>query len=160
MAVWYYYRTGSASPHEVHFSSPAEESSANWYSNYGSSEAGASPRFLLGQDDISPILSSNIIMVSRTNISVSVVTSLVSTVAWQSDLAVFATTQNVADAIAAIPPPDLSGRVAVDGGTATNLWLQGETVVSDSYTNLWWRNVFSNGWHWLVAYTNAPGGGE
>jgi len=63
-----------------------------------------------------------------------------------------ATTGDVAQAIA--------GKVDRDGGTATNLWLQGETVVSDSYTNLWWRNVFSNGWHWLVAYTNAPGGGE
>jgi hypothetical protein len=71
-----------------------------------------------------------------------------------------ATEAHVAQAIAAIPEPDLSSRVAADSGTATNLWLQGETIVSDSYTNLWWRNVFSNGWHWLVAYTNAPGGGE
>jgi len=63
-----------------------------------------------------------------------------------------ATTGHVAQAVA--------GKVDTDGGTATNLWLQGETIVSDSYTNLWWRNVFSNGWHWLVAYTNAPGGGE
>jgi len=30
----------------------------------------------------------------------------------------------------------------------------------DSYTNLVWRNVFSNGWVWLVAYTNTPGGGQ
>ena len=29
----------------------------------------------------------------------------------------------------------------------------------DTYTNLVWRNVFSNGWVWLVAYTNTPGGG-
>jgi len=63
-----------------------------------------------------------------------------------------ATTGHVAQAVA--------GKVDTDGGTATNLWLQGETIVSDSYTNLWWRNVYSNGWHWLVAYTNAPGGGE
>ncbi|MDD2598373.1 MAG: leucine-rich repeat domain-containing protein [Kiritimatiellae bacterium] len=30
----------------------------------------------------------------------------------------------------------------------------------DTYTNLVWRNVFSNGWVWLVAYTNTPGGGQ
>lgn len=27
---------------------------------------------------------------------------------------------------------------------------------ADSFTNLVWRSVFSNGWHWLVAYTNTP----
>jgi hypothetical protein len=63
-----------------------------------------------------------------------------------------ATTGHVAQAIA--------GKVDQDSGMATNLWLQGETIVSDSYTNLWWRNVYSNGWHWLVAYTNAPGGAQ
>jgi len=71
-----------------------------------------------------------------------------------------ATTGHVAQAIAAIPEPDLSGKVDVSGGAASNLWLQGNTIVTDSYTNLLWRNVYSNGWHWLVAYTNAPGGGE
>ena len=30
----------------------------------------------------------------------------------------------------------------------------------DSYTNLIWQSIYSNGWHWLVAYTNTPGGGE
>jgi hypothetical protein len=54
----------------------------------------------------------------------------------------------------------IAGKVDQDSGMATNLWLQGETIVSDSYTNLWWRNVYSNGWHWLVAYTNAPGGAQ
>lgn len=54
----------------------------------------------------------------------------------------------------------IAGKVDAVSGLASNLWLQGETIVSDSYTNLWWRNVYSNGWHWLVAYTNAPGGGE
>jgi len=63
-----------------------------------------------------------------------------------------ATTGHVAQAIA--------GKVDAVSGLASNLWLHGETIVSDSYTNLWWRNVYSNGWHWLVAYTNAPGGGE
>jgi hypothetical protein len=63
-----------------------------------------------------------------------------------------ATEAHVAEAIA--------GKVDQDSGMATNLWLQGETIVSDSYTNLWWRNVYSNGWHWLVAYTNAPGGAQ
>lgn len=27
---------------------------------------------------------------------------------------------------------------------------------ADDYTNLVWRSVYSNGWHWLVAYTNTP----
>jgi hypothetical protein len=63
-----------------------------------------------------------------------------------------ATTGHVAQAVA--------GKVDAVSGLASNLWLHGETIVSDSYTNLWWRNVYSNGWHWLVAYTNAPGGEE
>ena len=29
-------------------------------------------------------------------------------------------------------------------------------IHADSYTNLLWRQVFSNGWCWLVAYTNTP----
>lgn len=53
---------------------------------------------------------------------------------------------------------DISGKVDAVSGLASNLWLTGETIVSDSYTNLWWRNVYSNGWHWLVAYTNTGGG--
>ena len=96
MVVWYYYRTGSASPHEVYFSSPAEESSASWHSNYGSSSAGASPRDLLGQDDDSPTWSSWVSMIYGTNTTVSVVTSQVATVAWQSDLAPYATTAALA----------------------------------------------------------------
>jgi hypothetical protein len=90
MVVWYYYRTGSASPHEVYFSSPAEESSASWHSTYGSSSAGASPRDLLGQDDGSPTWSSWVSMIYGTNTTVSVVTSQVATVAWQSDLTPYA----------------------------------------------------------------------
>lgn len=31
---------------------------------------------------------------------------------------------------------------------------------ADSFTNLVWKSVYSNGWHWLVAYTNTPGGAE
>jgi len=27
---------------------------------------------------------------------------------------------------------------------------------ADSYTNVIWKTVFSNGWMWLVAYTNTP----
>lgn len=27
---------------------------------------------------------------------------------------------------------------------------------TDSYTNIIWRSVYSNGWQWLVAYTNYP----
>lgn len=31
---------------------------------------------------------------------------------------------------------------------------------ADSFTNLVWQSVYSNGWHWLVAYTNTTGGAE
>lgn len=34
--------------------------------------------------------------------------------------------------------------------------LADKELHADSYTNLIWRSVFSNGWHWLVAYTNTP----
>ena len=100
MVVWYYYRTGSASPHEVHFSSPAEESSASWYSNYQSASATNSVRVLFGRDDLSPTLSDPVYMVYGTNTTVSVVTSQVATVAWQSDLSLYATTQTLAAALA------------------------------------------------------------
>ncbi len=30
----------------------------------------------------------------------------------------------------------------------------------DSYTNLIWQSIYSNGWHWLVAVTNTPGGAQ
>jgi len=30
----------------------------------------------------------------------------------------------------------------------------------DSFTNLVWKSVYSNGWHFLVAFTNTPGGSE
>ncbi|MDD2349706.1 MAG: hypothetical protein PHG74_09275 [Kiritimatiellae bacterium] len=29
----------------------------------------------------------------------------------------------------------------------------------DSHTNLIWKSVYSNGWHFLIAYTNTPSGG-
>ena len=29
-------------------------------------------------------------------------------------------------------------------------------IHADSFTNLLWKSVFSNGWHWLIAYTNTP----
>lgn len=32
----------------------------------------------------------------------------------------------------------------------------GKNLHADSFTNLIWRSVFSNGWHFLVAHTNAP----
>jgi len=38
--------------------------------------------------------------------------------------------------------------------------LAAKELHADSFTNLIWRSVFSNGWHFLVAYTNTPGGAE
>lgn len=116
MLIWYYYRTGSASPHEVHFSSPAEESSASWYSNYGSSSAGVSPRGLLGQDDVSSVWSSWIRMIYGTNTTVSVVTSRVDTVAWQSDV---------------------TGKVDRVSGTASNLTVSGNLTLGGVAKSAW-----------------------
>jgi hypothetical protein len=57
-----------------------------------------------------------------------------------------ATTQQVAQAVAAVP---------------TNyVTLAAKELHADAYTNLVWRSVYSNGWHWLVAHTNTPGGAE
>jgi hypothetical protein len=57
-----------------------------------------------------------------------------------------ATTQQVAQAFAAVP---------------TNyVTLAAKELHADAYTNLVWRSVYSNGWHWLVAHTNTPGGAE
>jgi hypothetical protein len=57
-----------------------------------------------------------------------------------------ATEAHVAEQIAAIPEPDMSGRVAVTGGTATNLttrgWLALPQTVAE--TNLTYRLVVSN----------------
>ena len=56
-----------------------------------------------------------------------------------------ATEAHVAQAIAAIPEPDLSGRVAVDGGTATNLTTHGWLALPQTQaTNLTYRLVTSN----------------
>lgn len=38
--------------------------------------------------------------------------------------------------------------------------LSEKELRADSFTNLIWRSVFSNGWHFLVAHTNTPGGAE
>ena len=60
-------------------------------------------------------------------------------------VAPLASTQHVAEAINAIPP------------AATNYVLAAEKELHwDSYTNVVWRSTFSNGWHWLHAYTNQP----
>lgn len=116
MLVWYYYRTGSASPHEVHFSSPADESTASWYSNYGSSSAGNSPRGLLGQDDVSSTWSSWIRMIYGTNTTVSVITSRVDTVAWQSDV---------------------TGKVDRVNGTASDLTVNGTLTLGGVSKSAW-----------------------
>jgi len=81
------------------------------------------------------------------------VTSRVDSVAFQSDLDALpmtdvsglATTQYVAAAVAAIPVPDMSGRVSVSGGTATNLTVHGLLAMpQSSATNLVGRIFTSN----------------
>jgi len=88
----------------------------------------------------------------------SVSTQRVDGLAWQSDLPLYATTQtlaaalapmattqHVAEAIAAIPVPDLSSRVAVQSGHATNLAVSGWLALPQSQpTNLIMRLVASN----------------
>lgn len=52
--------------------------------------------------------------------------------------------------------------VAVYNLTTGDVWAAVEDLAAakelhaDSYTNLVWRSVYSNGWHWLVAHTNTP----
>jgi len=141
MVVWYYYRTGSASPHEVHFSSPAEESSASWYTNYQSASATNSVRVLFGRDDLSPTWSDPVYMVYGTNTTVSVVTSQVATVAWESDLAVFATTQQVADAVAPLATAEQAAAIVHNATNAlvqtyllgSNAWM----IVSNDVLRIW-----------------------
>jgi len=48
----------------------------------------------------------------------------------------------------------------IDGKPATTtntVYVVSEPEVhTDSYTNLVWKSVYSNGWMWLIAYTNTP----
>ena len=55
--------------------------------------------------------------------------------------------------------PDLHADAVYIGGSLVVTEATKE-LHQDSYTNLVWRNVFSNGWVWLVAYTNTPTGGQ
>ena len=48
------------------------------------------------------------------------------------------------------PPAGLSGQ------QVTNIVETAREFHVDSYTNVIWRSVYSNGWTWLVAYTNYP----
>ena len=68
------------------------------------------------------------------------VTSRMDSVAFQSDLD-------------AIPSPDVSGLATTQALAAV---IAGKELHADSFTNLIWKSVFSNGWHWLVAWTNTP----
>lgn len=43
-----------------------------------------------------------------------------------------------------------AGKAALDNAIAA------KEIHADSYTNLLWKSVYSNGWHWLVPYTNTP----
>lgn len=62
---------------------------------------------------------------------------------------VIATTEDITEAIAGIPP-------GLDGAAGTNIVEALREFHIDSYTNIIWRTVYSNGWMWLVAYTNYP----
>ena len=61
-----------------------------------------------------------------------------------------ATTADINQAIASMPPSGL------DGAAVTNIVASLREFHVDSYTNIIWRSVYSNGWMWLVAYTNYP----
>lgn len=47
--------------------------------------------------------------------------------------------------------------VTINGGVSMPGSVLAETELHrDSFTNIIWRSVYSNGWMWLVAYTNYP----
>ena len=48
-------------------------------------------------------------------------------------------------------------RASITNGLASTAWVVTEKELhTDSYTNIIWRSVYSNGWMWLIAYTNYP----
>lgn len=86
----------------------------------------------------------------------SLATGLV-TFTWPSDSGRLATTNDVevAKAEASALFDLLTGLIDTNYYTKAQADAAKE-LHADSYTNLVWRSVFSNGWHWLVAYTNTP----
>jgi len=154
MVVWYYYRSGSQAPHEVHFSSPAEESTAGWYSNYHSSlsEAGAAERTLLGNDDVSGFFSSRVFLRYGTNQVIGVTTTRVDTVIYKSQLSGltngFATPEDVialfADAAANLLATDgdgsrLTGITAAQVGAYTT--NQTDSAIAQAFANVPFGNA-------------------
>lgn len=51
-------------------------------------------------------------------------------------------------------PNNLRGRWNINGSPVESSATK--EIHADSYTNLLWRQIFSNGWCWLVAFTNTP----
>ena len=86
----------------------------------------------------------------------SLATGLV-TFTWPSDSGRLATTNDVevAKAEASALFDLLTGLIDTNYYTKAQADFA-NNLHADSYTNLVWRSVFSNGWHWLVAYTNTP----
>jgi len=52
--------------------------------------------------------------------------------------------------------PILVTELNVYGQNLSNYVGEQKELHRDSYTNVIWQTVFSNGWMWLVAYTNTP----
>ncbi|HOQ60076.1 MAG TPA: hypothetical protein PKZ08_05610 [Vicinamibacterales bacterium] len=55
--------------------------------------------------------------------------------------------------------PDLAAATNVLAATIASHVDEAKYLHRDSGTNLIWKSVFSNGWHWLVAHTNTQAGG-
>jgi hypothetical protein len=56
----------------------------------------------------------------------------------------------------AYPLATAGAQAGLSGQQVTNIVEAVRELHVDSYTNIIWRSVYSNGWMWLVAYTNYP----
>lgn len=56
----------------------------------------------------------------------------------------------------AYPLATAGAPAGLSGQQVTNIVDTVKELHVDSYTNVIWRSVYSNGWTWLVAYTNYP----
>lgn len=73
-------------------------------------------------------------------------------IGWPLSTGTIATMQDVTNATAGVATYSQLTNAISDLNTS---WVTNE-IHKDSFTNLLWKSVFSNGWHWLVAYTNTP----
>lgn len=73
-------------------------------------------------------------------------------IGWPLSTGTIATMQDVTNATAGVAMYSQLTNAISDLNTS---WVTNE-IHKDSFTNLLWKSVFSNGWHWLVAYTNTP----